>query len=243
MITVEICCGSYEDCLVAYRGGAKRVELNSALHLGGLTPSVGSLQLAKKNTDLKIITMVRPRSAGFCYSDEDKETMMLDAKIMLENGADGIAFGFLHEDGSIDLESTSDMVDLIKSYGKEAVFHRAYDCAKDPILAIEQLIDLKVDRILTSGLENKAIEGKKLIQYLVENYGNQIEILAGSGINDSNVINFVEETKVNQVHSSCKDWLIDKTTTMNHVSYAYHNEYDYEIVSEDKVRKMMEQCK
>ena len=82
---VEICCGSYEDALNAYYGRAKRIELNSALHLGGLTPSIASLKLTKKNTNLKIITMIRPRGAGFCC--------------MLENKADGIAFGCLNQDG------------------------------------------------------------------------------------------------------------------------------------------------
>lgn len=96
---IEICCGSYEDALAAYRGGAKRIELNSALYLGGLTPSLGSLILTKKNTDLKVITMVRPRGAGFCYSEADFETMKMDARLLMENGADGVAFGCLDEEG------------------------------------------------------------------------------------------------------------------------------------------------
>ena len=89
---VEICCGGYEDALAAYRGGAKRIELNSALYLGGLTPSLAALILTKRNTDLKVIAMVRPRGAGFCYSDADFEVMEADAELLLKNGADGIAF-------------------------------------------------------------------------------------------------------------------------------------------------------
>lgn len=245
MTIVEICCGSVEDCIVAAHGGANRVELNSALHMGGLTPSVASLRLAKQYTNIPIVTMVRPRSAGFCYSRADIETMFLDAKILLENGVDGIAFGFLHENGSIDIENTKAMIKLIRSFGeeKEAVFHRAFDCVSDPYETIEQCIELKIDRILTSGLENKATEGKDLIKTLIEEYGNEIEILAGSGINETNVKEFIEYTGVKQIHSSCKEWLIDKTTTMNNVSYAYHEKYDYEIVSEEKVKKLIEQCK
>lgn len=245
MTIVEICCGSVEDCIAAAHGGANRVELNSALHMGGLTPSVASLRLAKQYTNIPIVTMVRPRSAGFCYSHADIETMFLDAKILLENGADGIAFGFLHENGSIDIENTKAMIKLIKSFGeeKEAVLHRAFDCVSDPYETIEQCIELKIDRILTSGLENKAIEGKDLIKTLIEEYGNEIEILAGSGINETNVKEFIEYTGVKQIHSSCKEWLIDKTTTMNNVSYAYHEKYDYETVSEEKVKKLIDQCK
>lgn len=85
----EICCGSYEDALAAYRGGARRIELNSALYLGGLTPSLGTLRLTKQNTKLKVIAMVRPRGAGFCYSDADFTVMKADAELLLENGADG----------------------------------------------------------------------------------------------------------------------------------------------------------
>ena len=237
MIIAEICCGSYEDCKVAFNGGAKRVELNSALHLGGLTPSVGSLVLTKKNTDLKVITMIRPRAAGFCYSATDIEIMFLDCKIMLENNSDGIAFGFLNSDCTIDIENAKKMVELIRSYGaeKEVVFHRAFDCVNDPHIAIKQLIDCGVDRILTSGLESNAINGKNCIKELLDTYNDQIQIVAGCGLHSENVKNFIEYTNVKQVHSSCKSWNIDKTTTTANVSYAYHNEDDYEIVCFDKV--------
>lgn len=238
---VEICCGSYSDCLSAYRGKAKRVELNSALHLGGLTPSLGSLKLTKLNTALSVIAMVRPRSAGFCYNEEEKETMKMDARLLMEHGADGLAFGYLLQDGQIDIKSTRMMVDLIKSFGdeKEAVFHRAFDCVRDPFEAMDILIECGVDRILTSGLQATANEGKAMLKQLVEYSQGRIEILAGSGINASNASSLMEETGINQIHSSCKDWEMDKTTTRNGVSYAYHEPFDYEIVSEEKVRQLV----
>ena len=139
---IEICCGSYEDALNAYHGGAKRIELNSALYLGGLTPSLASLKLTKKNTNLKVITMVRPRGAGFCYNEIEFEVMKEDAKSLLENGADGIAFGCLNKDGSICLKQTKEMIEIIKSYQGEVVFHRAFDCVEDPYASIELLIEL-----------------------------------------------------------------------------------------------------
>ena len=92
---IEVCAGSYQDCLAAYRGGAQRAELNSALSVGGLTPSVAALRRAKQETSLKIICMVRPRAAGFCYDEADVQIMMDDARILLQEGADGIAFGDL----------------------------------------------------------------------------------------------------------------------------------------------------
>ena len=240
---IEICTGSYYDCVQAHLGGAKRVELNSALHLGGLTPSVASLKLTKQNTDLKVITMVRPRGAGFCYNKEDFETMLMDVDLMLEHGADGIAFGCLNEDGTIHFEQTKQIVDKIKAKGKEAVFHRAFDCVKDPYVALELLIDLGVDRILTSGLQPKAMQGIELIKDLQSKYGDKIEILAGSGMNASNAKKMMDDTGISQVHSSCKDWIKDSTTHINKVSFSYlGNEHvlDYEVVSKDLVKKLVE---
>ena len=163
---VEICCGSYEDALAAYHGGAKRIELNSALYLGGLTPSLGTLILTKRNTDLKVIAMVRPRGAGFCYSDADFQVMKADAELLLQNGADGIAFGFLDGNGEIEENQTREMTDIIKRHQGEAVFHRAFDCVQEPCKAIEKLIEIGIDRILTSGGQEKAMDGIELLAKL-----------------------------------------------------------------------------
>ena len=239
---IEICCGSYQDGIAAYKGGARRIELNSALSVGGLSPSLASLIRLKKETDFKIICMVRPRAAGFCYDKEDIEIMLEDAKIMLENGADGIVFGFLCEDCTMDVDSTMKMVDLIHSYDGEAVFHRAFDVVKNPYVAMEQLIDLKVDRVLTSGQKQKAIEGKELIKGLQEKFGSKIEILAGSGINASNAKELMEYTGISQVHSSCKNYKKDETTKSNFVSYSYldgDHVFDYDVVDVDVVKKLV----
>ena len=240
---IEICCGSYEDALAAYRGGAKRVELNSALHLGGLTPSLGTLQLVKKNTDLKVIAMVRPRGAGFCYSEADFEVMKADAEILMKHGADGIAFGCLDENGEIQNEQTKEIIDIIKKYEGEVVFHRAFDCVKDPYESMEKLIEMGVDRVLTSGLKAKAADGMELIAKLQERYGEEIEILAGSGINASNALEIMKKTGISQVHSSCKGWVKDPTTTGEEVSYSYaegEHRDDYDVVDEKLVRKLVE---
>ncbi len=236
---IEICCGSYEDALNAYRGGAKRIELNSALYLGGLTPSLSSLILTKKNTDLKVIVMIRCRGAGFCYSDEDYEVMKEDCELMLKHGADGIAFGFLKNDFTIDLKRTEEFVRMIKKYNKEAVFHRAFDCTDDPFLAIEQLIELGIDRVLTSGLQAKAMDGISLIRELQEKYGDKIEILAGSGMNASNATYMMKNAGISQIHSSAKSWVEDITTVHNYVSYAYNGK-QYDVVDEKLVRELVE---
>jgi len=239
---IEICCGSYEDAYNAYQSGAKRIELNSALHLGGLTPSLASVILTKQNTDLKVITMIRPRGAGFYYTEKEFEVMKADTKIMMENHADGIAFGCLDQNGNVNIKQTKEIIDIVKSYQGEVVFHRAFDCVQDPYQAIEQLIELGIDRILTSGLEPKAMDGKELIKELQEKYGSQIEILAGSGINASNAKEIMTYTGIYQVHSSCKDWVKDPTTACHHVSYTYApspHELDYDVVSKELVEDIV----
>jgi copper homeostasis protein len=240
---VEVCAGSYEDCLNASFGGADRVELNSALSVGGLTPGIATLRRVKQDTDLKVICMVRPRAAGFCYTEKEKEVMFEEAELLLGNGADGLAFGFLHEDGSIEEESTKRMIDLIHEGKKEAVFHRAFDVCRDAHAAMELLISLGADRVLTSGQREKAMEGKELLKELQETYGSGIELLAGSGVNADNAAELMAYTGIWQVHSSCKAYYEDKTTVGEDVSYAYlpaPHERCYDGVSLEAVRRLTE---
>ena len=239
----EVCAGSVQDCINAQLGGADRVELNSALHLGGLTPSLAMLRLVKEKTSLKVVCMDRPRAAGFCYDDVEIETMFEDAKILLENGADGISFGFLNSDATINVTETKKMVELIHQYQKEAVFHRAFDCVDDPMHAIKQLIDCGVDRILTSGLQPTALQGSSVIAKLQSEFGNQIELLAGSGINANNIRALKEQTGLHQFHGSCKEWCKDPTTTVGNVSYAYHESDDYDCVSLEKVKSIVQELR
>ncbi|WP_250279026.1 copper homeostasis protein CutC [[Clostridium] colinum] len=243
---VEVCCGGYYDAKQAFLGGADRIELNSGLFLGGLTPSIASLELIKEELELKTICMVRPRGAGFCYNDEDKKVMFKDTISLLKANADGIAFGFLDENKNIDIENTKKMIDIIKSFDtkREVVFHRAFDCVSNPYELIEQLINLGVDRLLTSGLKDKALDGIGLIKELNDKYGDKIEILAGSGINYQNARELIEKTGINQIHSSCKDFIKDNTTSTKNVTYSYlNNEDKYDVVSSKLVKKLVESVK
>lgn len=243
---LEICCGSYYDAVQAASGGAGRIELNCGLHLGGLTPSLASLELVKEHCDLKVIAMVRPRGGGFCYQPLDYDVMLRECGDLVRHGADGIAFGCLKPDASIHREQSARMISIIHSHGKEAVFHRAFDCTGNPYEAIETLIDLGADRVLTSGLKPRAVEGKALLKTLQKNYGGSIEILAGSGVNASNAKELMEETGVEQVHSSCKDWIGDPTTTSNGVTYGFAQapyENCYDVVSAALVRQLLESIK
>lgn len=239
---IEICVGSYVDCLAAFRGGVKRVELNSALSVGGLSPSLSVLRRVKKETDLKVICMVRPRAAGFCYTREEKEIMFDEAALFLSEGADGIAFGFLKEDRTVDVMETGKMTELIHNYQKEAVFHRAFDVTPDADVAMEALISCKIDRVLTSGQAGTAIEGMEKLAELQRKYGNQIEILAGSGVHAGNVVTLLEKTGIRQVHSSCRGYRMDATTVGRYVNYSYlpePHEREYDAAEEALVKGLV----
>lgn len=236
---IEVCAGSLKDCLVAQQSGANRIELNSGLFLGGLTPSLATLILAKKEVSIPIICMVRPRGAGFCYDDYDKKVMFHDAKLLLENGADGIAFGFLNGDRTIDEVSTKQMIDLIHSYGKEAVFHRAIDCVEDIIGSVETLITLGCNRILTSGGQPTVDKGKSVLKQLQQRYGNTIEFVMGGGVHADNITELAQYTNINQCHGSFKGWYDDNTTSTKSMSYRYIDKDVYDGVDEYKLKKFI----
>ena len=160
-IKIEICCGSAGDVLAAAGAGADRVELNSALFLGGLTPSLGALELAR-TAQVELMAMVRPREGGFCYTQEEFCTMLLDARRLLDAGADGIVFGFLHEDGTVDVRRCQAMLEVIGT--RQSVFSRAIDVVPDWRAGLEALCALGVTRVLTSGQAPTAPEGADTIR-------------------------------------------------------------------------------
>lgn len=211
-ILLEICCGSAEDALEAAAGGADRVELCSALFLGGLTPSLGSL-LQAKQTNIPVIAMDRPRHAGFWYSAAEFAVMERDAELLLEYGADGIVFGILNSDGTIDITRTRRFRERIGK--RQAVFHRAFDVTPDPFRALEELIDLGITRVLTSGQKNDALDGTKLIRQLIERAAGRIEVLPGAGITLDNARAFVAAAGCTQIHMTAFGTRQDTSTMVN----------------------------
>lgn len=197
-VLLEICCGSAEDAIVAARNGADRVELNNNLFQGGLTPSIGTLRTVKEHADIPVMAMVRPRAGGFCYTDIEMETARADAKALLQAGADGLVFGFLHGDGTIDEERTKEFVEICE--GRPCVFHRAIDVTTDWKRALDSLIRLGVTRVLTSGQESDVFFALDTIAEMIQFAGDAIEILPGAGITLRNVERVVAATGCKQVH-------------------------------------------
>ncbi len=208
-IQIEVCCGSVDDAIEAERGGADRIELNSSLFFGGLTPSLGSIIETKSRVNIPVMVMIRPRGGGFCYTKTETAAMLHDAKLAIEYGADGLVFGILTEDGSIDADRCRQIIELAR--GRQTVFHRAFDVTPDPLKSLDQLIELGFDRVLTSGQERSVLEGIELIGKLIVYARDKIEILPGGGIRPYNVKTIVEQTGATQIHLSAFESRIDRS--------------------------------
>ncbi|MBR2796487.1 MAG: copper homeostasis protein CutC [Clostridia bacterium] len=211
--TLEVCCGSVDDVLEAQRGGADRVELNSCLMFGGLTPSIGTLIAAKKLSSLPIMTMVRPRQAGFCYTAAEYAAALADAEQLLEHGSDGLVFGFLDADGNLDAKRTRELARLAGD--KTKVFHRAIDVCADWKRLLGQLIDIGIDRVLTSGLAPDVFYGVEVIREMMDFAQGAIQIMPGAGVNLRNVDKIVEATGCDQIHVARFRDVMDTSTAAN----------------------------
>ncbi len=201
-VLLEVAVASVEDALAAQEGGADRLELNTGLALGGLTPSLGTLLEIKSVVSLPVLVMVRPRPGGFAYSETDFKVMQRDVDLALEHGANGVVFGILTHDGRIDPERCRRLVTQVA--GRVAVFHRAFDVTLDPVAALEQLIELGFRRVMTSGQEETAYCGVKLIAELIGRAAGRIEILPAGGINRFTIADVLARTGCSQVHASLR---------------------------------------
>ena len=196
-ILIETCCGFAEDVIRSEKGGAQRAELCSNLFQGGLTPSMGTLITAKRHTSIPINCMIRPREGGFCYTEHEFETAMEDAKLLLEHGADGLVFGFLNEDGTIDKERCQAILEIIGD--KDNTFHRAIDVVPDWKEALDTLIELGVHRVLTSGQEPDVYQGMDTVREMIEYADGRIIIMPGAGITPKNA----RRSKTRQAVKKC----------------------------------------
>ena len=216
-ILLEICCGSAGDAIEAAAGGADRVELNNNLFQGGLTPSVGTLEVVKEQIAIPVMAMVRPRAGGFCYSETELAVARADAKTLLGHGADGLVFGFLHADGTVDIKQTKAFVELAE--GRPCVFHRALDVVPDWKQALEQLVEAGVTRVLTSGQQSNVFFALETIREMIRFAGGAIEILPGAGITLENVSRVVAETGCTQVHLAHHRTTADTSVANNREIY------------------------
>ena len=185
-MTIEICTDSLATSLAAETAGAGRIELCASLIEGGITPSFSLMQKVCSTVAIPVHVMIRPRGGDFLYTEAEFELMKDDILHARKAGASGVVFGVLRSDGSIDRERALELVELASPV--KAVFHRAYDMTSDPFFALEEIIAIGCQIVLTSGHRQTAEDGLELIRELVKRAGNRIEVMAGSGVNASNAM-------------------------------------------------------
>jgi copper homeostasis protein len=195
---LEVCLDSVESCIAAERGGADRVELCANLAEDGTTPSAGMITAARNRVDIAIQVMIRPRAGDFSYTDHEYEAMRRDVAFAKQLGANGVVFGILMPDGRVDLDRTRKLADLARPMS--VTFHRAFDLTSDPLLALGQLIESGIERVLTSGQARTAVEGMEVIRELVQKGERRIQIMAGAGITIGNAKQVRDGTGVQEIH-------------------------------------------
>lgn len=212
---VEICVDNLESVITANQFPIDRIELCSALAVGGLTPNLGFIQQAQQISTIPLALMIRPRAGDFLYSEDEIQIMLNDIATAKQLGIQAVVFGALSANSEIDLATTELLVKA--SQGMEITFHRAFDLCKDPFVALEQLIDLGCHRILTSGQAETAFAGIPVIQQLVKQANGRIQIMAGCGINADNIKQIIEQTQLPEIHFSAKGQrksLMDSTSSV-----------------------------
>jgi copper homeostasis protein len=197
-IVLEMCVDSVESAIAAQQGGANRVELCDNLLEGGTTPSAGTIALARHHLEIDLNVIIRPRGGDFYYSDIEFEVMKYDVEQARRLGAKGVVIGLLNPDGTVDAARTAALVELARPMS--VTFHRAFDMSRDPYQALEMLIELGVDRILTSGQENSVLEGLDLITELVQQAGDRIIIMPGGGITERNIKKILAQSGAREIH-------------------------------------------
>lgn len=203
-VFIEACIDSVESALIAQKSGAKRVELCSALFEGGLTPSAGMVRMVKKTAAIDVMAMIRPRGGDFCYSKEEFEVMLSDIQSMKECAVAGVVFGVLEKNGKIDVKRTKMLIDTARPL--KVTFHRAFDVTPDPLSALETLIKLGVDRVLTSGQESTVWEGIEVLAKLKAQAGNRIIVMPGGGISERNFDKIHRELALGEYHLGLTAW-------------------------------------
>lgn len=205
---LECCVDSVESAIEAEKGGANRIELCSALVIGGLSPSKALFEKVRANVKIKIHVLLRPRFGDFCYTDFEHEIIKQEIRMFRELGADGVVIGTLKPDGTLNLEQMRELVDEAK--GMSITLHRAFDMCADPFKTLEEVKALGIHTILTSGQKNSCIDGKELLGQLVESANGEVDILIGGGVDVSVIPELYKATGATSYHMSGKVTLDSK---------------------------------
>lgn len=202
MAILEICAGSVESAIAARDGGAARIELCAALEIGGTTPSAGLIAEARKIEGIVLNVIIRPRGGDFLYNEHEAACMEQDIRTCRQLGADGVVIGALTAEGDIDTALCKRLIDAAD--GMSITFHRAFDMCRDPKRALEELIAIGCDRVLTSGQAATAEAGLPLLKELVQQAAGRISIMPGCGVNSGNAARILQATGAAEIHASAR---------------------------------------
>jgi copper homeostasis protein len=242
---LEICVDSSESAFIAQEAGADRVELCDNLTEGGTTPSLGTIMTIRKGLKIALNVIIRPRGGDFVYSSTEIEIMKKDIEICREVGADGVVLGILKKDGNIDVERTSELIKLARPMS--VTYHRAFDMCYDPVKGLEDIIKAGADRLLTSGQKNSAYEGLDLIAGMVKQAGGRIIIMAGGGINLSNIEKVIRESNATEFHLTARKIKKSKMDFFrNDISLGRNreiHEYSRKVADDLMIRKIVRMLK
>lgn len=245
MKAIEICVDSPEGVIAARDGQADRVELCDNLYEGGTTPSIGSIKMARRVGGIKLHVIIRPRGGDFLYSDAEFDTMRIDVEAARTSRVDGIVIGLLTADGNIDKERTTELVTLARPMS--VTFHRAFDVCRDPLTALEELIEIGVDRVLTSGQCADALSGAETIKKLVETAGDRITVMACGGIDETNAAEVVAATGAKEFHFTAFEEVASEMEYRNESvamgSDDAASEYLRRVTSAEKVSRTVQAAK
>ncbi|MGC9493365.1 copper homeostasis protein CutC [Vibrio genomosp. F10] len=239
---VEVCIDNIESLHNAIAGGATRIELCSSLALGGLTPSFGFMKKATLISTIPVYAMIRPRQGDFLYDSDDVESMLIDIEAVGLAGLQGVVFGVLNESGEIDMPTATQLMNKANQYDLGVTFHRAIDQCRDYHQAIEDIVELGCERILTSGLAQTAALGSKTLAEMVRLADGRVSIMAGAGLNTTNVLDIINTSQVTEVHLSGKSSRESKMTcTAEHVKMGAQDDRLIPITDAQAISQVVEQ--
>lgn len=238
MVKVEVCVDSVQSAIIAQKGGASRVELCANLFEGGVTPAQSLIESCRSAINIDLNVIIRPRGGDFLYDDLDFEMMKRDVELCADLRCDGVVFGILSADGNVDMVRNGHLLDLTKLKGLSATFHRAFDRTPDIYRALEDVIDLRFDRVLTSGGCATAYEGRSVIRNLVNLAKERVIVMPGSGININNISELIRFTRAKEVHGTFRH---SRRGSMEylHPNFSVDSEYNLNYTDELLVNKIV----
>ena len=228
---LEVIAFNIESCIAIQNCGAHRIELCDNPGEGGTTPSFGFIKAAREKTSIELYPIIRPRGGDFFYSNNEFEIMKMDVKLCKDSGCDGVVIGMLKADGGIDKERCRQLVEL--AYPLGVTFHRAFDRVVDAAEALENIIEIGCERILTSGLQQNAFDGMDTIASLIKQADDRIIIMPGSGVRSANIIEIAENTGAVEFHTSAR---IMKESKMNFFSITMKENLTSVSADEEEVK-------